>query len=239
VIRRAALLAPLTTLVLLALAVTAPAATRTYSSGQLRAAIPDNGSLAKSIQVSDTGPVSFVAVGVRILHPRDSDLALTLGSPNGTQIPLSTHEGGTGADFGSDAKGCDGVLAWFESDAFDAVSTQTAPFAGEQRPERPLTALYGQQARGRWTLRISDDSAGAAGTLLCWQLELSRNVLSHVRASSHAVSADLSYRETNGRFGSLTLAVRRRGVLTLTAPMSRSRAATAQSPATTRSSTTR
>ena len=219
--RHAALLAPPALLVLLALGVTASGATRTYSSGQLHAAIPDGGSLVKSIQVSDPGPVSFVAVGVRIQHPRDSDLALTLVSPAGMEIPLSTHEGGAGADFGSDARGCGGVLAWFESDAFDAVSTQEAPFAGEQRPERSLTALYGQPARGRWSLRISDDTAGAAGTLLCWQLELSRNVVSHARAASGGVSADLSYRETNGRFGRLTLAVRRHGVLTLAAPMSR------------------
>ena len=221
-IGRVALLLPTALLVLLALAVSAPAATRTYSSGQLHAAIPDgSGTLVKSMDVPDRGPVSFVAVGVRIVHPRDSDLALTLVSPAGTEIPLSTHEGGSGADFGSEAKGCDGVLAWFESDAFDAVSTQTAPFTDDQRPERPLTALYGQQAHGRWSLRVSDGTAGAAGTLLCWQIELSRNVLSHVEAASHGVSAELSYRETHGRFGSLTLIVRRHGVLTLAAPMSR------------------
>src|SRR5579859_1235525 len=107
--RRVALLLPL---VLLAIAVNAPAATLTYSSGQLRAAIPDGGTLVKSIDVPDRGPVSFVAVGVRIQHPRDSDLSLTLVSPAGTEIPLATHEGGVGANFGSDAKTCDGVLAW-------------------------------------------------------------------------------------------------------------------------------
>lgn len=217
--RRAALLLPL---VLVAVAAPAPAATRTYSSGQLHAAIPDGGgTLVEPIRVPDSGPVSFVAVGVRIVHPRDSDLSLTLVSPAGTEIPLSTNEGGDGANFGSDAKTCDGVLAWFESDALDPVSAEKAPFAGEQRPEQPLTALDGKQARGRWSLRISDDAAGAAGTLLCWQLELSRNVVSHVRAASHGVSADLSYRETNGRFGRLDIAVRRHGILTLAAPMSR------------------
>ena len=51
--RRVALLLPLT---LLVVAGNAPAATRTYSSGQLHAAIPDSGTLMKSIQVTDRGP---------------------------------------------------------------------------------------------------------------------------------------------------------------------------------------
>src|SRR5581483_9335641 len=216
--RRVALLLPLA---LLALAAQAPGATRTYSSGQLHASIPDGGTLVKSIQVPDRGPVAFVAVGVRIVHTRDSDLSLTLVSPNGTAVPLSTHEG-YGANFGSEEKGCNGVLAWFESGAYlSSVATETPPFSGDQRPERPLTALYGQQARGSWSLRISDDATGATGTLLCWQLELSRNVVTHVKASSDGVSAGLSYRQTNGRFGGLNIAVRRHGILTLAAPISR------------------
>jgi len=219
--RRVALLCLLCPLGLLGLTASAPAATHTYSSGRLHAAIPDGGTLVKTIDVPDRGPVSFVAVGVRIQHPRDSDLAITLVSPAGTDVPLVTHEGGDGADFGSDAKTCEGVLAWFESDAFDPVSTQKAPFAGEQRPEQPLNKLYGEQASGRWSLRIDDGAAGAAGTLLCWQLELSRNVVSHERASHGGVSADLSFRERNSAYGNLRIAIRRKGVLTLAAPMSR------------------
>ncbi len=208
-------------LALLVFVPSSPAATRTYTSHQLHAAIPDGGTLTRTIRVPDSGPVSFVAVGVRIVHPRDSDLAISLVSPAGTQIPLSTGEGGTGADFGSGAKGCSGNLAWFESDALDPVSTQTAPFAGEQRPERPLTRLYGDEARGRWSLRIDDRAAGAAGTLLCWQLELSRNVVEHVRAARGVVSADLSFRETNSSYHDLRIAVRRRGRVFLSTAVAR------------------
>ena len=216
--RRVALLCPLA---LLALAGAAPAATHTYSSGQLHAAIPDGGTLVRSIQVPDRGPLSFVAVGVRILHPRDSDLTLTVVSPAGTEVQLAADEGGRGANFGSGAKGCEGALAWFDSGALDPVWTQNPPFDGEQQPEQPLSALNGQQARGRWTLRITDSAAGATGTLLCWQLELSRNVVTHIRASSGAVSADLSYHERNGSFARLNIFVRRHGVLALARPLSR------------------
>jgi subtilisin-like proprotein convertase family protein len=195
----------------LALAVGSPAATQTYTSHQLHAAIPDGGSLVRSLQVPDSGPVSFVAVGVRITHPHVADLTLTLISPAGRKVVLGRHEGGNGANYGSGAKGCSGNLSWFESDALDAVSAQDAPFAGEQRPEQPLTSLYGQEARGRWSLQVDDGTPGAAGTLLCWQLELARNVVSHVRVAHSRVAADLSFRETNNRYNDLRITVRRDG----------------------------
>lgn len=216
--RRLALLSPLA---LLALATTAPAATRTYSSHQLHAGIPDQGTLVRTIDVPDSGPVSFVAVGVRISDPRDSDLTLTLLGPRGRKVVLSARRGGTGSDYGSGAKGCSGNLAWFESDALDPVSTQSAPFAGEQRPEQPLTSLNGEQARGRWSLRIDDTAAGARGTLLCWQLELSRNVVEHVDAARDGVSADLAFRESKSFYRDLRVSVRRHGIRVLTAPLSR------------------
>jgi subtilisin-like proprotein convertase family protein len=208
--RRLLLLCPLA---LLAFVGSAPAATSTYTSHQLHAAIPDAGSITRSLQVPDAGPVSFLAVGVRITHPRDSDLSLTLIGPDGTPVVLSRAEGGNGANYGSGPKGCSGELAWFESDALDPVSTQKAPFAGEQRPEQPLAKLYGREARGRWSLRVDDSAPGAAGTLLCWQLELSRNVVSHTTLARGAVSADLSYRETHGSYSDIRVAIRRHGRL--------------------------
>jgi subtilisin-like proprotein convertase family protein len=219
-VRRAGL-AVLCSFALLALAGSSPAATRTYTSHQLHASIPDGGTLVRSIPVTDVGPVSFVAVGVRIAHPHVADLTITLVGPRGREVVLSRHRGGAHADYGSGPKGCSGNLAWFEPDALDPVSARDAPFAGEQRPEQPLTSLYGQEAKGRWTLRIDDDVSGSAGTLLCWQIELSRNVISYDRAARGQVAADLSFRESHDSYRDLRIAVRRRGVLVLAAPLSR------------------
>jgi subtilisin-like proprotein convertase family protein len=206
----------------LILATTSPAATRTYTSHQLHAAIPDPGSVVRSIDVPDSGPVSFVAVGVRVTHPRDSDLTIGLVSPRGRTVTLSRRRGGAGADFGSGAKGCSGQMTWFQSTGFpDPISTGKPPFADTYAPEQPLTKLNGEEARGRWSLRIADGAAGAAGTLLCWQLQLSRDVVEHRVATRGSVSADLSFRETNSYYRDLRIAVRRRGVLALSAPISR------------------
>jgi subtilisin-like proprotein convertase family protein len=218
-VRRLALLAPLA---LLALATTSPAATSTYSSHQLHAAIPDPGSLVRTIDVPDSGPVSFVAVGVRIVHPRDSDLTLTLISPHGTAVIVSRRRGGDGADYGSGAKGCSGQLTWFQSiGSLDPISTGRPPFADSYAPEQPLTKLNGEEAHGRWSLRVDDKAAGEIGTLLCWQLQLSRDVVEHRIATRGPVTADLSFRETNSYYRDLRVTVRRRGVLALAAPVSR------------------
>ena len=219
--RRAILLCPL---VLIVLAVSAPAATRTYTSHQLHTPIPDGGTVASAITVPDRGPVSFVAIGVRIAHPRDSDLTISVVSPRGTRVPLSIRRGGDGANFGSGPKGCSGQLTWFESsesDTPDPISTGTAPFAGYFKPDRPLSRLYGQESGGRWTLSVTDAAAGATGTLLCWQLQLGRNVVEHLRAAQDGVSADLSFRESNSFYRDIHITIRRRGRLVLSAPLSR------------------
>jgi subtilisin-like proprotein convertase family protein len=208
--RRLLLVVPIA---LLALSGSAPAATTTYTSHQLHLGIPAGNTVQSTIPVADSGPVSFVAVGVRIVHPRDSDLTISLVSPHGTAIPLSAGRGGEGANFGTGPKGCSGELTWFESDGLDSIITAKAPFAGEFRPEKPLTALNGQEARGRWSLRVDAAAGGATGMLLCWQLELSRNVLSHIRLARDGLSADFTYRESNSNYSDLRLAIHRHGKL--------------------------
>jgi hypothetical protein len=43
---------------------------------------------------------------------------------------------------------------------------------GQFRPETPLSALRGRLLNGTWRLRVTDDTAGNAGTLNCWSLHL-------------------------------------------------------------------
>ena len=80
----------------------ARAATNTYSTGNIN--LPIGASFAKSLTVPQRGPVSFVRVSFRISTPDTSSLAISLVSPNGTEVPLVTNRG-AGADFG-DGKGC-------------------------------------------------------------------------------------------------------------------------------------
>jgi subtilisin-like proprotein convertase family protein len=202
----------------------AHAATRFYSSGDLHAAIPDGGVLEHTIRVSDAGPVAHVEVGVRLDHPRDSDLTLTLVSPSGTEVGLSRKRGGGGANYGDGARRCNGNATVFE-DGGTPLTDDAPPFVEYEidAPEEPLRRLLGEQAKGRWTLRIEDDTTGNAGTLFCWWLDVSRDVTEYRRAARGQVRAVLSYKEDGGFYRDARLEIDRAGIARLDAPVRRLR----------------
>lgn len=187
------------------------AATKIYSSGVLRISIRDGETIEQPINVSEAGPVWHLSVSVRIDHPRASDLALALVAPDGSTLALASHQGGAGANFGSGARNCSGTLTEFDDGGDVRVSASTPPFEGIIRPEERLAHLYGKQARGRWALRITDDAPGKTGTLFCWRLDLSRNVLEIKRAGGRKVSAELSYRERSFSYLDVRLRILRTG----------------------------
>jgi subtilisin-like proprotein convertase family protein len=198
----------------------AHAATRTYSSGNLHLAIPDGGVVENSIAVRDAGPVTHVTVGVRLDHPRDSDLTLTLVSPSGEEVVLSRKRGDGGANYGDGARGCDGTATVFQ-DGGRPLWHDAPPFTEYEinAPEQPLRRLNGEQAKGRWTLRISDDTTGKAGKLYCWSLTVSRDVTEYKRAEQGRVRAVLSYKGDVYDYRDTRLKIVRRGTVRLNTPV--------------------
>lgn len=61
-------------------------------------AIPDNALSDSTLMLTNTDRIVSAEVGVRINHPRISDLALTLISPDGTRVLLEGGRGGLSAD---------------------------------------------------------------------------------------------------------------------------------------------
>ena len=99
----------LTPALLLAAAAPAPAATGVYSSGDLALAIPDPGVVEHAITVPDAGLVEDVTVRIRLDHPSDDDLELSLVGPDGTTVVLANHQGAEdGANFGAGSRDCRG-----------------------------------------------------------------------------------------------------------------------------------
>jgi subtilisin-like proprotein convertase family protein len=198
----------------------AHAATRTYSSGPLALPIADGGTASHSIAVRDSGPVSHVAVAVRIDHPRDRDLTLTLTSPSGRTVTLVSGRG-DGANFGR-GRGCRGVLTEFDDTYGEPLADAAPPFAdGPLQPEQPLRTFRRDEARGRWTLRIHDAGDGLGGTLRCWKLELGRDVVTVERGRSGPVVAELRYRESNDVYRDPRLRIVRAGHVALDRPLPR------------------
>src|SRR5438034_7389546 len=196
----------------------AHAATETYSTGNIDAAI--GAGLDRSLNVPDRGPVSFVRVSFRITTPDTSALAISLVSPSGTEVPLVVHRG-TGADFGSDEANCGGILTVLDSDeATNPIADGSSPFVDTPyRPEGKLSSVYGEDAHGRWALRITN--RGAPARLKCFTLDLSRDVPQSLSARSGSVTAAITFTERALLYEKLRISVARAGRRALDVPVER------------------
>jgi len=184
-----------------------------YSTGPLSYPIPDAGTVDVPLRVLDKGPVSYLEVWLRVDHPRDSDLTLSLVSPSGTTVVLSAKRGGNASNYGV-GRPCGYGPAIFTDASETPIAQAKPPFAlDEFKPEQPLSRVYGEEATGEWKLRIADDRAGAAGTVRCFRLRLSRNVLETQTARVRCTEAQISYRETNDVYRGVHLRIVRGGAV--------------------------
>jgi hypothetical protein len=193
-------------------------ATKTYSTGTINA--PVGARLERPLTVPDRGPVSFIRVSFRITTPDTSAIEVSLVSPAGTVVPLVMGRG-AGADFGSGERGCGGFLTVLDSDeTTNPIAGASAPFAdGPYRAEGNLASLYGEDARGRWTLRITN--GGRPARLNCFMLDVSRNVTQTLVAHAGTLTATVTYTERNLLYEQLRLRVTRAGRAAVDAPIQR------------------
>ncbi|MBL8000604.1 MAG: CotH kinase family protein [Flavobacteriales bacterium] len=134
-------------------------------------AIPDDGSTAYfSVSVSglnpatvDTSTFGVMSVCLSLLHPYVADMELSLVAPDGTTVPLSIANGGSGNNY---------IATCFEQDAATSILTATPPFSGSFRPQGQLGLVNnGQNGNAVWSLKVNDNYPFAdAGTLLAWSI---------------------------------------------------------------------
>ncbi len=106
--------------------------------------IPQIGTLASSITVSQDINIEHVLINLDLSHSRAGDLVVTLLSPEGTESVLVNHPS-NGAFTGIyGISGIDFQLA--------------------------TNALLGEHSAGSWTLKIQDTVSGNAGTLNAWNM---------------------------------------------------------------------
>ena len=122
-------------------------------------AIPDNtgSSLTRTFTVSGiTQPGAKITVtGLNINHLRDGDLLITLTSPSGIIVKLSDHNGGTGQRYTN--------TAFDDVNGTMSITAGTAPFTNTYFPQEVLSSFAGE-SNGTWTLTITDDVTGTAGS---------------------------------------------------------------------------
>lgn len=131
--------------------------------------IPDDGTPA--VSPASVGQFFSAACGVEVItqleHPSPGDLVITLASPAGTTVTLSSRNGGAHADAFNGTAWTDSAV----TPVTDYVFTDGVPAAFLQ-PEGAFGAFIGENPTGTWNLTITDQSPGGAGTLQSWQLIL-------------------------------------------------------------------
>ncbi len=138
-----------------------------------RMTIPDEGSLADVLEVPPlAGRVWGIVVTTNIEHTWSSDLDVTLTSPQGTVVTLTTDNGLDSYGYGV-ANAFAGTVWRDNADqsvlSFDFESQAPAP---ELIPEGALAAFRGEDPSGEWTLEVTDDSYADTGSLVGWALSI-------------------------------------------------------------------
>jgi len=139
------------------------------SADNLGVSIPDDGCGSNNyaehtIAVNASGTIQDVDVLIKDLqHTYDGDLNIYVRGPDGTQVELSTGNGGGGDNY---------VNTIFDDEASDSITAGSAPFTGRFKPEGSLSAFDGKAPGGNWMLRICDSASQDTGILNAWGLTL-------------------------------------------------------------------
>ncbi len=128
--------------------------------------IKDRAITTSTITINQIINIKDVNVQISLNHTALSDLVITLRSPTGQVITLFNKRGGWADNL---------VNTLFDDQATTLISAGTAPFTGTFKPESLLSTLNDKNAKGTWTLSISDTAGGDVGKLISWKLAIVSN----------------------------------------------------------------
>jgi photosystem II stability/assembly factor-like uncharacterized protein len=119
-----------------------------------------------TVDFSDMKNSGYQLVGLEvmidsIMHTRASDLDIYL-SHNGITETLVTQVTDPGPNF---------LWTRLTDEASKIITNGVAPFSGNHKPYRPLTAFNGIDPSGEWILKIYDGKATHSGTLNAWGIK--------------------------------------------------------------------
>jgi len=150
----------------------APVESTTNTASSPALAIPDVSFVTDSVIVAGAGTyLSKLVLNLAVTHTENADLDITLTSPAGTIVTVSTDNGGALDDvFNGTACDPDGT-----DTITDHVYTNLV-VATPLTPEGAFDNFLGQDPNGTWTLTITDDLSGDVGTLVSWSLDVTTAV---------------------------------------------------------------
>lgn len=155
-----------------------PQSTNNSTSQVIQMAGTPTISSAIAVPSFSPGVVLLLFVNLDITHTACGNLDITLQSPAGTVVTLTTDNGGSldnlfhGTSF-SDTADFEGAVPYVSND--ELVTDH--PYVNNVTPsslvpEEPLAAFKGEPPGGTWVLTIHDDTNGDGGILNSWGLEI-------------------------------------------------------------------
>jgi subtilisin-like proprotein convertase family protein len=156
----------------------------TNGSNATSIAIPDNNTtgISSTINISNIpagATITGISVGLNITHTWNSDVDIFLTGSNGTQIELSTDNGGSADNY---------TNTIFSSAGVNPITGGISPFTGTFLPEGNLATLY-SLTNGSWILTVKDDLGGDLGTLLNWDISITYTLPASIISWYDAASA--------------------------------------------------
>lgn len=133
--------------------------------------IADRSTITSQIDVHDAGEFVWdVDLTTQSTHAYSADLDITLTSPSGTVVTITTDNGGAVVDAFNN-------VGWDDQASAGGGKAVTQfnfaiGMATTLSPEEPFAAFIGEDPNGTWTLTVIDDEAGATGMLNGWSLTL-------------------------------------------------------------------
>ena len=140
--------------------------TYTFTNNPTNALIRDLATTTSTITINQNINIKDLNVQISLNHTALSDLVITLRSPTGQVITLFNRRGAWENHL---------VNTVFDDQATTAIGNATYPFNGSFRPESLLSALNDKNAKGTWTLSITDSAGGDVGKLISWKLTMVSN----------------------------------------------------------------
>jgi subtilisin-like proprotein convertase family protein len=121
-------------------------------------AINDNSCFDRTFTISSSSTISNVKFKIDIEHTWRGDLDITLTSPAGTSVDLTSDNGGY----------ADNLSVIFDDSAAETITgdsdDQNLGSFVPRQPEGSLEGFKGENPQGDWTLTICDDAGGDTGT---------------------------------------------------------------------------
>lgn len=155
--------------------------TTRFTQGGAPIAIPAAGTSLSSTSIAVAGAgaaLTDIDVTTNVPHTFPGDIDMTLESPAGTVVTLTTDNGGTnenvfnGTTWDDDADPGTQVPYDIDENLVTEHTYADNVLASPLVPEESLGAFVGQNPNGLWTLTVSDDSTGDGGSLNPWSLDV-------------------------------------------------------------------